>query len=66
MVQRRVPVGKDVCSICEEEKQVGFYLYTSFICAGCEQMVVNTEPEDPMYQHYVKQLKEAMMPRTYS
>ncbi|MFS8650952.1 MAG: sigma factor G inhibitor Gin [Caldibacillus sp.] len=49
---------KRICIICEKEKQEGYSILHSFICTECEQQLIQTEPADPHYQFYVKQLKK--------
>ena len=31
---------EEVCVICEEQKDKGIHLYTSFICTKCEQDII--------------------------
>lgn len=50
--------GKQICIICEKEKQDGYFLLHTFICIHCEQQMVRTEPDDPLYKFYVNQLKK--------
>lgn len=52
--------GKEnkICIICEKEKQEGYFLLHSFICSHCEQQIVQTEPDDPLYLFYVRQLRK--------
>ena len=45
------------CIVCEQRKDSGIHLYTSFICIECEQEIVNTDIDDPKYKFYLKQLK---------
>lgn len=48
------------CIICEEEKEKGFHLYTSFICIDCEKEIVQTETNQNMYKYYIKQLSKVI------
>ncbi|MBO1004747.1 sigma factor G inhibitor Gin [Pseudogracilibacillus auburnensis] len=45
------------CIVCEEPRQHGIHLYTSFICTSCEEAMIHTSTKDPVYKHYVKQLR---------
>ena len=55
-------VKKECCIICEEEKEQGIHLFGHFICAGCEQEIRLTDPEDEYYRHYLKQLRKIKIP----
>ncbi len=57
---------KDPCVICNEPKQAGIYLYTSFICTDCEQKMIHTDPGDPAYKEFVDKLKKANQLKAYS
>lgn len=46
------------CIICEQKKQIGIHLYTSFICSDCEEKMISTSPNDPAYQFYISKLKK--------
>lgn len=54
------------CIICEQQKQQGIHLYTSFICEDCEKDIVITETDDPKYHYYIQQLKAINQYRIYS
>jgi len=54
------------CVICDERKEKGIYLYTSFICTECEYNMIHTEPREEKYNYYVKKLKHMNQPTTYS
>lgn len=54
----------DLCVICEQKKQDGFYLYQSFICIDCEKEIVQTSTDHPLYKFYVHQLKKALSTST--
>ncbi|GAA0467408.1 sigma factor G inhibitor Gin [Alkalibacillus silvisoli] len=45
------------CQICEEFRQDGIYVLTTFICKSCEREIVNTSPDDEQYQYYVDRMK---------
>jgi len=45
------------CVICDEQKEKGIYLYTTFICSSCEHNLIHTEPREQKYNYYVKKLK---------
>ena len=57
---------KHCCGICDEEKEQGMYLYHLFICASCEREIVNTEPEEPVYQEFVRKLQAITKPKQFS
>ncbi|RWR07166.1 sigma factor G inhibitor Gin [Siminovitchia fortis] len=45
------------CIICKKAQNAGIHLYTSFICAGCEQEIIHTETDDPRYKYFVEQMR---------
>ncbi|TDQ34254.1 sigma factor G inhibitor Gin [Aureibacillus halotolerans] len=45
------------CVICEQTKDRGIYLYNRYICYDCEQVILQTQPEDEEYKTIVKKLK---------
>jgi Inhibitor of sigma-G Gin len=55
-----------VCVICEERKEKGIHLYTSFICMDCEMDLVVTDTNDPKYKYYLKKLKKITTPEIFS
>ncbi|WP_059105338.1 sigma factor G inhibitor Gin [Shouchella shacheensis] len=52
----RIKLG-DYCGVCETLKPKGYHLGEVFICEGCEDKMVRTEPEDSDYEQYVSSLK---------
>lgn len=56
----------ETCVICEKLKNNGIHLYTSFICNECEQDLIHTDTDHPMYRYYLKQLKKVNTPETFS
>ena len=44
---------EEVCVICEEQKDKGIHLYTSFICTKCEQDIIMTDTNDPKYKYFL-------------
>lgn len=59
------PLGEK-CVICEEFKQVGIHLYTSFICTECERQMISTNTNDPKYKIFLQKLKKINTPEIYS
>jgi len=45
------------CIICEEVKQSGVHLYTSFICKQCEHNMIHTDVREVKYRYYIEKLK---------
>lgn len=56
----------EICVVCEEKKQLGIHLYTSFICTDCEKVLINTDTDDPRYMFFINQLKKATKPEIFS
>lgn len=56
----------ETCVVCEERKNKGIHLYTSFICTECEGDLIKTETDDPKYKYYIHQLKKATKPEIFS
>jgi hypothetical protein len=54
------------CGICEEEKEKGIHLYTTFICTDCEYNMIHTEPREEKYKYYLHKLKNVTQPKLYS
>ncbi|WP_413466682.1 sigma factor G inhibitor Gin [Mesobacillus subterraneus] len=54
------------CVICEQTKKAGIHLYTSFICADCESIMIKTDTSDPKYKYYVEKLRKVTKPGIYS
>lgn len=54
------------CVICEQNKQLGIHLYTSFICTECEKMMIQTDTSDPNYKFYVDKLRKVTKPEIFS
>lgn len=51
-------INKEICIICEQEKEKGYHLYTSFICVDCEREIIHTETDHPLYKFYLQQLSK--------
>jgi hypothetical protein len=47
----------ETCIICEQPKEKGIHLYTSFICEDCEKDMVITDTSDPKYKYYIERLR---------
>lgn len=56
----------ETCIVCEEQKEKGIHLYTSFICKECEGTMLQTDVEDPKYKFYLQQLRKITIPKIYS
>ncbi|MBM7588162.1 hypothetical protein JOC86_004757 [Bacillus pakistanensis] len=56
----------DLCIVCNETKNFGIHLYTSFICVDCEREMIRTETNSPEYKYYVNRLKKINTPQIYS
>lgn len=46
------------CIVCEEEKELGIHLNTSFLCCECEKTMLSVEPSDPLYRFFIKKLRK--------
>ncbi len=56
----------EICVICEEQKEKGIHLYTSFICSDCEKDMIMTETNDPKYKYFLKKLRKVTAPEIFS
>ncbi|MEC5272832.1 sigma factor G inhibitor Gin [Caldifermentibacillus hisashii] len=56
----------ETCIICEQQKQNGFHLYTSFICIDCEREMVQTDTDHPLYKFYLQQLSKVSQKQIFS
>lgn len=56
----------ELCVICDQSKDEGIHLYTSFICSHCEKSMISTDTRDPQYKYYLKKLKKINTPEIYS
>lgn len=56
----------ETCIVCDEEKELGIHLYTSFICRDCEKEMTNTPTSDPKYQYYLEKLRRVKNSPLYS
>lgn len=61
----RKAVGEQ-CIVCHVDKEVGIHLYTSFICTECENEMVHTETNDPLYRIFIQRLKKVNTPQIFS
>ncbi|MET3700036.1 inhibitor of sigma-G Gin protein [Bacillus oleivorans] len=57
---------KELCMICEEEKNEGIHLYTSFLCNDCEKQMLTLEPGEPLYQYFIEKLRKMKGIQIYS
>jgi len=64
-VMAKKQIGEE-CVICEQTKQRGIHLYTSFICTDCESDLISTDTNNPKYKYYLKKLKKITNPEIYS
>ncbi|MGM7637447.1 sigma factor G inhibitor Gin [Bacillus sp. Hm123] len=55
-----------ICMVCEQSKQEGMYIYQAFICKECEKKVLQTEPEEKAYIHFVKKLRKIRISSVFS
>jgi hypothetical protein len=56
----------ETCVICEQMKQKGIHLYTSFICIDCERDLIETDSSNPKYKYFLKQLRKIKTPEIFS
>lgn len=56
----------EICVICEEYKEKGIHLYTSFICSNCEKDMISTETNDPKYKYFLNKLRKVTAPQIFS
>lgn len=49
---------KNHCIICEEKKEMGYFILQSFICIECENDILHTDISSPYYAFLVQQLKK--------
>ncbi len=56
----------ETCIICDEKKELGIYLYTSFICVECEKEMTSTQTSDPKYKYYLEKLRRVKNSPLYS
>jgi len=64
-VLAKKPYG-ETCVICEQSKEKGIHLYTSFICTECEKSIISTDTSDPQYKFYLKKMRKINKPEIYS
>ncbi|MBA9029210.1 hypothetical protein HNP81_004573 [Peribacillus huizhouensis] len=57
---------EETCIVCDQVKDDGIHLYTSFICKQCELDMIGTETDDPRYKYYLQRLKKVKTPEIYS
>lgn len=50
-------MDKKACLFCGDEAVHGLRIFSAYMCNRCEQALLNTEPTDPHYRHYVDKLK---------
>ncbi|MFD1736875.1 sigma factor G inhibitor Gin [Bacillus salitolerans] len=56
----------ETCLICEQVKEKGIHLYTSFLCVECEQEIIHTQTSHPNYKFYLQQMRKITKPPIYS
>ena len=49
------------CIVCNQAKTDGIVIVDHFICANCEQEIVQTDVKDAKYSFYIHQLKRLWM-----
>ncbi len=54
------------CAICELTKKEGMHLYNIFICSECEDVLIHTETNDPMYNEHIEKLRKMNISGIYS
>jgi len=54
------------CIICEETRQQGIYICSSFICTSCEYNIIHTDTKEAKYHYYVQKLKPINQLTLYS
>ncbi|MET3683786.1 putative methyltransferase [Alkalibacillus flavidus] len=45
------------CQVCDEWQAEGIYVLMTFICKSCERTIVQTSPDDELYQQLVERMK---------
>ena len=50
-------MGLKTCVICNETKENGIVILQSFICANCENEMINTSTDDAQYKVYIEKLR---------
>ncbi|CAG9614382.1 Anti-sigma-G factor Gin [Bacillus rhizoplanae] len=58
-----VTTKEETCIVCEDKKDSGIHLYTSFICESCEREMIETSTNDPKYMFYLQQLRKIQVSR---
>jgi hypothetical protein len=56
----------ETCIVCEQSKEKGIHLYTSFICIECEKEIIDTQTNHPKYKFYLEQLRKITQAAIYS
>ena len=56
----------ETCAICELSKKEGMQLYNIFLCAECEETLILTEANHPLYQLHIEKLRKMNISETYS
>ena len=56
----------EACAICELTKKEGIHLYNIFLCTDCEETLIHTEANDPLYQQHIEKLRKMNISETYS
>ncbi|MFZ3591004.1 sigma factor G inhibitor Gin [Bacillus sp. DJP31] len=65
VMRKREFIG-ETCMICEQEKEKGIHVYTSFLCIECENEMINTQTSHPMYKFYLQQMRKITKPKILS
>jgi hypothetical protein len=64
-ITNREFIGEE-CLVCEQSKEKGIHLYTSFICTDCETEIIHTQTDHPKYKFYLQQLSKITKPKIFS
>ncbi|PLR93327.1 sigma factor G inhibitor Gin [Bacillus sp. T33-2] len=56
----------ETCVICEQIKQTGIHLFTSFICTECEKGMISTDTSEPKYKYFIEKLRKVSSSEIFS
>lgn len=54
---KKLIICGEECIVCNQQKEIGIHLYTSFICQDCEREMVKTNTNESKYRYFVQQLR---------
>ena len=54
------------CAICELKKKEGIHLYNIFLCPECENILIQTEVNDPLYEQHMEKLRKMNLSGIYT